>query len=273
MRIVRVQICTALFLVLTLVKLVSPAAAVQIRRELQPVLNRNDDYSRLLHRLEGKLDSEREMPLAEYDPRPPLTELRHTLERFSDDPMAKLPKREHFSAPEVVPTPEPDPALSYGYAAREAFLSAQSSITDVPPPDNVSYEVLSLPFQESSPISGETSSGFGYRLHPIQNEVLFHYGTDFAADAGTEIHSFADGVVLASGTDSGYGNYVKVDHGGGFVTLYGHCSERLVSEGERVQRGQTIALVGSTGQSTGPHLHFELIHDGVYLNPEFYLYA
>ena len=118
-----------------------------------------------------------------------------------------------------------------------------------------------------------TSSGFGYRLHPIQNEVLFHYGTDFAADAGTEIHSFADGVVLASGTDSGYGNYVKVDHGGGFVTLYGHCSERLVSEGERVQRGQTIALVGSTGRSTGPHLHFELIHDGVYLNPEFYLYA
>ena len=79
--------------------------------------------------------------------------------------------------------------------------------------------------------------------------------------------------VLEAGTDDGYGNYVKLDHGNGFVTLYGHCNELLVAAGEEISRGQVIALVGSTGQSTGPHLHFELIHNGIYLNPEFYLYS
>ena len=152
-------------------------------------------------------------------------------------------------------------------------MESQAQITDAAPPENVSYDVVTLPFEESAPISGETSSGFGYRMHPIHNEIRFHYGTDFAANAGTVIHAFADGTVLEAGTDSGYGNYVKLDHGNGYITLYGHCSELSVSAGETVARGQPIALVGSTGQSTGPHLHFELIHNGVYLNPEFYLYA
>ena len=108
-------------------------------------------------------------------------------------------------------------------------------------------------------------------MHPIQGVVKFHYGTDFAASAGTDVLAFADGTVLAAGQDAGYGNYVKIDHGNGYVTLYGHCSELLVSAGQTVQRGERIALVGATGQATGPHLHFELMHDGVYLNPEFYL--
>ena len=96
---------------------------------------------------------------------------------------------------------------------------------------------------------------------------------NFAANTGTDICAFASGTVIAAGKDAGYGNYLKLDHGSGYVTLYGHCSELLVSEGDPVQAGQVIARVGATGQATGPHLHFELMHDGVYLNPEFYLAA
>ena len=110
-------------------------------------------------------------------------------------------------------------------------------------------------------------------MHPIRQTVKYHFGTDFAAESGSEIRAFAAGTVLAAGQDAGYGNYVKLDHGDGYVTLYGHCSALLVQAGEHVEAGETIARVGATGQATGPHLHFELLRDGVYLNPEFYLAA
>ncbi len=79
--------------------------------------------------------------------------------------------------------------------------------------------------------------------------------------------------MLAAGQSEGYGNYVKLGHAGGYATLYGHCSKLLVRAGETVTLGQPIALVGATGKATGPHLHFELMHDGYYYNPEFYLAA
>ena len=272
----RVKICTALFLLCTAVKMLSPSAAALLRQTVLPVLDRNDDYRAALYRVESALFPKDYSDAQPYVPDPPLTHLRDTLDATRSDPMADLPK---VSRPAPTPTPEPapepteNPALTFGYAAREAFLRAQSEVSDQAPPENVSYDVLALPFSETAPVAGESSSGFGYRIHPIQNTLRFHYGTDFAADEGTPVLAFADGTVLAAGEDEGYGNYVKLDHGDGFVTLYGHCSALLVSAGETVQKGQTIALVGSTGQSTGPHLHFELMHNGIYLNPEFYLFA
>ena len=268
---VRLLICVSLFLLLTAVKMVAPAAAAELKAAALPVLDRQDDVRPLLRQAERRL-----FPKALHvdqwsPPEPPLVRLRQTLEAPREDPMASLPK----ASPLAEPSPEPteNPALLFGNAVKETFLQAQAAISDQAPPENVSYEVAALPFAETTPVAGYTSSGFGYRIHPIQNNLRFHYGTDFAADAGTEILAFADGTVLAAGEDAGYGNYVKLDHGDGYVTLYGHCSQLLVSEGTHVSRGQTIALVGATGQATGPHLHFELIHHGVYLNPEFYLYA
>ena len=79
--------------------------------------------------------------------------------------------------------------------------------------------------------------------------------------------------MLAAGQSEGYGNYVKLGHAGGYATLYGHCSKLLVRAGETVTLGQPVALVGATGKATGPHLHLELMHDGCYCNPEFYLAA
>ena len=103
--------------------------------------------------------------------------------------------------------------------------------------------------------------------------VKFHYGTDFAANSGTAVCAFAAGTVLAAGIFFFLLMLVKRCHADGYTTLYGHCSKLLVRAGETVTAGQEIALVGATGKATGPHLHFELMHDGYYCNPEFYLAA
>lgn len=271
-RSIRSLICAVVFILLTAIKLVSPAAASELKAVMLPVLNRNDHYDVLLDHIERAATPKHAVEGTLRLPESPIAHLRSVLEKPREDPMADLPKVSMMPA-EDSDEAETNPALEFGYQARETFLRSQAEITDAAPPDNVSYEVISLPFSETAPVDGSTSSGFGFRMHPIEEEVRFHYGTDFAADTGTEIRSFADGTVLAAGEDEGYGNYVKVDHGDGFVTLYGHCSALLVSEGDTVSKGECIAQVGSTGHATGPHLHFELLHDGVYLNPEFYLYA
>ncbi len=151
-----------------------------------------------------------------------------------------------------------------------AFKQSQEEYAWLELPETVSYEYYELDLEYASPIPGATSSGFGYRLHPIQDVVKFHYGTDFSADQGQEIHSFADGTVLLAEENDSYGKYIIIQHENGCQTLYAHCSELLVSAGDEVSIGQTVALVGSTGLATGPHLHFELKQDGTYLNPEYY---
>jgi murein DD-endopeptidase MepM/ murein hydrolase activator NlpD len=108
-------------------------------------------------------------------------------------------------------------------------------------------------------------------MHPILNEVRFHYGTDVAAYSGESVTAFADGTVSFAGYSDSYGNYITIEHSDGWRSLYAHCSILDVKTGESVSAGQQIALVGSTGQATGPHLHFELTHDGVYSNPEYYV--
>ncbi|RYG48188.1 hypothetical protein EON79_05230 [bacterium] len=117
------------------------------------------------------------------------------------------------------------------------------------------------------PVNGRITSGFGSRFHPILHTRRMHTGVDFGASTGTPIYSVAEGVVVATGYGRGYGNRVIIDHGGGILTLYGHCSAVYVGSGQRVTRGQRIAAVGSTGMSTGPHLHFEVWQNGRKVNP------
>jgi murein DD-endopeptidase MepM/ murein hydrolase activator NlpD len=118
------------------------------------------------------------------------------------------------------------------------------------------------------PVHGRLSSRFGWRQHPIQGHRHHHDGMDIAAEKGTRIDAVRTGTVQFSGEQRGYGNVVIVDHGDGLTSRYAHCDELKVSTGERVHSGQAIATVGSTGRSTGPHLHFELRQDGQAIDPQ-----
>ncbi|MBD2238846.1 peptidoglycan DD-metalloendopeptidase family protein [Aulosira sp. FACHB-113] len=121
------------------------------------------------------------------------------------------------------------------------------------------------------PSDAPTSSPFGWRIHPILGYRRFHAGLDFAASYGSTIRAADSGTVIFAGWYGGYGKAVIIDHSNGITTLYGHTSELFVSEGQGVQRGQAIAAVGSTGLSTGPHLHFEVRRNGTPVDPASYL--
>ena len=117
------------------------------------------------------------------------------------------------------------------------------------------------------------ASGFGYRIDPVYKTVKMHAGLDFAAPQGTPIYSTADGVVkLAGNTGNGYGNYVIINHGYGYETLYGHQYKIKVKSGQRVKRGELIGWVGSTGKSTGPHVHYEVHKNGRHIDPIYFFY-
>jgi len=129
-------------------------------------------------------------------------------------------------------------------------------------------EVLaSLPSRP--PAKGWLSSGFGLRVSPFHgNVVTRHNGVDIAADVGTPVHATADGVVAYAGRFGTFGNYVRIDHGFGISTRYAHNSKLLVKKGQHVHRGDVISVVGSTGRSTGPHVHYEVLVHGQPVNPQ-----
>ena len=116
-------------------------------------------------------------------------------------------------------------------------------------------------------MAGYISSYFGERMDPFNGEEAFHKGLDFASDAGTDVLAVGQGVVTWAGPREGYGVLVEVNHGNGYVTRYAHNSRVMVAAGDTVQRGQAIAVVGSTGRSTGPHVHFEVLKDGRQIDP------
>ena len=131
----------------------------------------------------------------------------------------------------------------------------------------------SLMVPSAAPVDGPMASGFGFRADPFTGRASLHTGLDFPADVGTPIHAAAGGMVTVAETHPAYGQMLEIDHGNGLSTRYAHCSALLVPPGTLVKRGQLVARVGNTGRSTGPHLHFEVLLDGVPQNPSRFLAA
>lgn len=156
-------------------------------------------------------------------------------------------------------------------AAAAAAANSQSSGggggTSAEPTYVDSGEISSKGMIWPAPGNNRVSSPFGYRIHPIFGTRKMHTGVDISTPMGATIVAATDGTVQSAGGMGGYGNAVIIDHGGGIATLYAHNSQLLVKAGQKVSRGQVIAKAGSTGYSTGPHLHFEVRKNGTYINP------
>ena len=134
-------------------------------------------------------------------------------------------------------------------------------------PDYATMAPITINYPLTPPLSGKITSGFGYRLHPVTGERDFHTGIDIAAAVGTPVVASLPCIVTEVGYDGIYGNYVRMSHGTNIETRYCHCSEILVEEGSQLREGERIALSGSTGMTTGAHLHFEVLADGLLADP------
>lgn len=121
--------------------------------------------------------------------------------------------------------------------------------------------------------NGWITSGYGVRSDPFTGRRTGHYGIDFTAGAGAEVIAVASGVVQSAGPRSGYGTLLEINHGNGYVTRYGHNKKIVVKEGERVEKGQIVAIMGATGRATGAHVHFEVMENGRIVNPTEYIRA
>ena len=303
----RLTICGVVFVLLVAVKLLFPEAVSGFARSAGQLIGRNADFKEAFaamgRAVSGRAavsDSLQDAYTAVFSPSPPLEEesaapsrtkasldpgarlLRYTAVRLPEaeaEPMAEivvdLDGAPAPQSPPEEPAGEPEPPAAPAAETEEeddtTAAEAVSYVYTMPAmPDNASLEQRNLGFAHTSPIRGALSSAFGWREHPIEGGNKFHYGVDLAADQGTDILAFADGEVYATGESSTLGNYIMLQHQGGYITLYAHCS-RVTAAGGAVVTGETIAEVGDTGLATGPHLHFEL-HDGdLYLNPIFYV--
>lgn len=165
------------------------------------------------------------------------------------------------------PDPEPEPTPEIVTAVAQAYTDDGIAL-----PANVSFAYYELGLEETAvPVQGSVTSTFGYRDNPIDGDHEFHLALDIGAAEGTEIGAFADGVVEYIGKSDEFGLYLKIRHDNNVASFYAHCSQLLVSKGDEVTCGQTVALVGETGNATGPHLHFTIEKDDIRLDPAYYV--
>jgi len=164
-----------------------------------------------------------------------------------------------------------EPIIPETPVAVAVFLAHQEPFSYYALPWNAAISYEPLHFEFVAPVLGPVSSPFGFRYDPILGGVRFHFGTDIALYTGTPFYAFADGRVVYARECISFGKYILLYHGHGVYTRYAHASALYVQAGDYVEMGQFIGRVGSTGGSTGPHLHFELRVNGVYRNAEFYV--
>lgn len=168
------------------------------------------------------------------------------------------PRPEETETPQAEETPSPE------------WLPSNYDGPDLPEKADMDWYDLHLE-ETVAPVSAVMTSPFGWRIDPFGDEQKFHYGLDLGVPTGTDVLAFAAGTVEYIGESDIFGQYLQIDHGNGIKTFYAHCSKLCVRQGKTVAAGEKVAESGSTGNSTGPHLHLELKRDGMYLNPLHYV--
>lgn len=222
--------------------------------ELQARIMRLDAQNQRLVKLAGVVDAkDKKLDVAEFDQ--------------VDDSL-----KPNLGGPLVDPRPMTELDLQEAITKLASDIGNRDEYMSSVEADVLQSSVLKDMLPNSKPISAAyKSSSYGWRVDPFRGNRAFHEGLDFTANTGTPIRAAADGIVEAAGRMSAYGNLVKLNHGSGLETRYAHASKLLVKAGDRVLKGQVIALVGSTGRSTGPHLHYEIRLNGHPLDPRKYL--
>ena len=254
-RLIRLVICGSVFVLLVAAKLLLPGKMADFNRKLSETMSRNIDVQAVFSAV-GDLFTGGGTPSvtadevyqAVFHPEAAAQKTAASTGGSTALSLSELQKWRNIPE-ETNPLPAGDEDAAQEETAMDLVLYSDEDL-----PENVSM-----------------SSSFGYREHPVEGEERFHYGVDLAADTGTAIACFADGTVTAVGESSSYGKYCTVTHANGCTTLYAHCSRISVTSGAAVKEGEKLGEVGETGMATGPHLHFELQKDGVYLNPIYYV--
>ncbi len=186
-----------------------------------------------------------------------------------------------FDEPPAVGGPESDVDVPQAQLAPEFMLAADTLAGQIRAREDELEVLASLlanqKFHEEVALAGRPiklgwmSSGFGRRVDPITGRMAWHAGADFAGKPGSDVVAVASGVVTFAGDRNGFGRMIEINHGAGYITRYGHHDELLVAAGDVVKKGQVIGRMGSTGRSTGPHVHFEVLKDGRQVDPSRYV--
>ena len=288
-QLLRLLVCGTAFVLLVAAKLALPRQMERFNSKLEALLTSNMDVQAVFSAVGRGLSGDAQTAAEEvYEAVFHDAAARETAALWMpEDNMALETLREYQAQAAAEPqqpteAEQTEPAVTEPLTETETPQQAEQSRTEASTlayvlyseenlPENVSLEQAILDFDYCTPVRGALSSPFGYREHPVEGEERFHYGVDLAADTGTAVRCFADGTVTAVGESSSYGKYCIVTHGGGYTTLYAHLSRITASSGAEVKREEKIAEVGETGIATGPHLHFEVHQNGVYLNPIYYV--
>lgn len=309
-RLLQLMICLALFLAIFLWKGVFPQKLGQVRNDLLALITTDLDFREALADLSEYMAEgdtalselgaicmsffdagEQEEPVESvvFTPPPPPADMRGEELRFlslgvdaaactthyaalgryglAAVPLTEEPPRSEAGPLAGPVIPEDTPAVP---VAGTVILASDHSGEE--PPTNYTMDLLSLGELDTvTPVLGRLNSAYGYRDHPINGEYQFHGGVDIGGKTGDPIAAFAAGTVEYIGKNDSYGQYLQIDHGNGVKSFYAHCSRVLVSKGQTVALGEKVAEIGSSGVSTGPHLHLELKYEKIHLNPAYYV--